>query len=178
MSTVATKQAQAYIARMLALQASNIYLGLGKSTAWTDENKVPDSDPDATSLTEPLVYMKAQTVSLCKPATDKDDSAGIVFGGNKYKVVSTTGDLDPNAICVYATASFSYSDIQKELAFRQVGMFINFQPKKDVTSTVILPSQVDNVGTMLSIQNMKLANITKTSTIKVGAMYSILPIFS
>ena len=177
MGTVATRQAQAYIARMLVEQAPSIYIGLGRSSPWSDEDKVPDSNPDATSLTEPLVYRKAQTVSLCKLANDKDEGA-LVFGGKRYKTLSPLEDLDPDANCIYATASFSYSDLQEQLTFRQVGLFIDFKLNNDVTSTIIKPAQVADTGILLSINNMKLASITKTSTVKVGAMYSVLPIFS
>lgn len=179
MGTVATKQAQAYIARMIAKQAPNIYIGLGKSTAWKDEDKVPDSNPDATALTEPIVYTKAQNVSLCQPVSDDNNTgSSIIFGGSKYKVVSVLEELNPAANCVYATANFSYEDLKSEIQFRQVGLYIGLRPKSGVTSTIITPLQIDDLGTLLSIQNMKLANITKTSSVKVGAMYSILPIFS
>lgn len=177
MGTVATKQAQAYIARKLANESASIYLGIGRSTAWADENKVPDSDPTATGIEEPIAYTKAQSVYLCKLVKD-NKKGSLIFGGKSYNTVSPIASLDPDANYVYAATKFSYSDLQKEVQFRQVGLFIGFKPKANVHSTIILPSQVDDIGTMLSISNNKLVNITKTSAANVGAMYSILPIIN
>lgn len=177
MGTVATKQAQAYIAKKLANESANIYLGIGRSTAWADESKVPESDPTADGLEEPIAYTKAQSVYLCK-LVEGNKKGALIFGGKSYDTVSPTANLDPDANYVYAATKFSYNDLQQEVQFRQVGLFIGFKPKADVHSTIILPSQVDSTGTMLSISNNKLVNITRTSAANVGAMYSILPIIN
>lgn len=177
MATVATRQAPAYIARMLYNQASTIYIGLGKSSPWNDENQVPDNSDTSTSLDEPIAYTKAQKVYLCKPSLTGGEGT-VNFGGNYYTIITDTSALDKDAYYIYASADFKFDSFKKDIQFRQVGLFINFLPRKDVMSTIILPSQVDKLGTMLSISNNKLVNITKTSAVTVGAMYSILPILN
>lgn len=177
MGQIATKNAQAYIAKMLYEQASSIYIGLGKPTPWTDENKIPDPSPDAISLEEPIAYTKAQRVTLCTLAS-KEDTDTIAFGDKFYKPVITTSSLNPDATYLYVSTQFKYADIGKEIQFRQVGLFVGFVPNDRVTSTIVLPTQVGTQGTMLSISNNKLINITKTSPTTVGAMYSILPVLS
>jgi hypothetical protein len=177
LGTVATRVAQAYIARNLAQQQATMYIGLGKSSSWNDENNVPASDYNATALDEPIAYTKAQKVFLCKPVLDPKEG-NLIVGGVSYKTVSLDADIDPSACYLYATTDFSYADLQKEIQFRQVGLFVNFIPKANVTSIIVTPAQVDKLGTMLSIQNSKLVNITKTSKVTVGAMYSVLPILN
>lgn len=175
MTAVATKQAQAYIAKMLYEQAPSIYLGLGKSTPWNDENNVPDNDPTATALDEPIAYTKAQDVALCTKL-DKVEQGAITVGSTSYKPIANTDEINVDAVYIYAASTFSYEDLQKDTQFRQVGMFIGFKPKADVKNTIILPTQVEKQGTLVSILNSKLVNITKTSPVKVGAIYSILPV--
>lgn len=177
MGTVATKQAPAYIARMLYNKSSTMYIGLGKSTPWNDDNNVPDNSDDAVSLDEPIAYTKAQKVYLCKLATTSGEGT-IAFGGNYYSIVTDTTRLDSNAKYVYASAEFSFESMKKDTQFRQVGLFIDFVPNDGVESKIVLPSQVAKLGTMLSISNNKLVNITKTSAVTVGAMYSILPVLN
>lgn len=177
MGTVATKGAQAYVAKLLYEQAPNIYIGLGKSSPWNDENNVPNSNPNATALDEPILYTKAQKVLLCKPLAEKTDSS-VQFGAKFYEPVPDSTQIDPDANCVFAYSKFNYEDIQKEIQFRQVGLFVGLIPNDRVTSTIILPTQVGALGTLLSISNNKLVNITATSPVTVGAMYSILPILN
>lgn len=172
--TTATKQAQALLAKMIFEQASNIYLGLGKSTPWADENTVPDTNPESTALDEPIAYMKAQKVFLCKKV-DKATNNTVALGGSFFLPVANNEVVDPDAVYVYVSSKFDYASLQKEIQFREVGMFVGFKPKADAKNTIILPPQVDKLGTMVSIQNIKLINITKTSPVTVGAVYSVLP---
>ena len=67
------------------LYESTFWMGIGRTTAWTTENAPPSGSVSATTIEEPIVYAKAEIVSLCKTIASNPD---VTVRGQGYKYVA------------------------------------------------------------------------------------------
>ena len=174
--TQVTIIAQNYMARLLVQKANSIYVGLGKSSAWSDENTPPAESNTAIALDEPILYKKVTTAELCR-LTNVGETGGVIVGTDSY-VVATTADMNnPDYRYLYCEVNISGADAGA-ISYREIGLFSDLTPNSGVTKTTLLPADVSSTGTLLTISNYKVQNITDTGSVTVGIIYSFKPIVS
>lgn len=152
-----------YIGRIfkaLELKGQTLWIGVGRTTEWDDENNPDDVSPTAEDIEEAVVFVKAST-SLVKRVDSGED---LLVGGVKFDLVDDGDAYDDNAhfVYVYATLdgpTMSYGD------YRQKGIFVGLTPAAGHESDTWLdPTNVDDVGVLLYIANKEVVTYGATDT--------------
>ena len=138
---------------------NSIWLGIGRTTVWPDETEPPVEDVTATTVEE-LFGMKRFTESCL---VTQDDNGSILFQGQYYKKLS-----DSEAIELQATDLYVRFDLQPDefpgIDYRQIGVFVDSQPKSGFQSFLALsPSNFDKLGQLVYLSNeVKRSRYTNT----------------
>lgn len=104
----------------------NIYVGIGKSTPWNDEDTPPTPTSDITELEEIIGYKKVEATYLVIP----DETNGTIsYRDTKWSVVSQSEAMAKNAKYVYLETSIRYDELPL-IAYRQIGLFSGLVPYK------------------------------------------------
>lgn len=130
---------------------TNLYMAVGRSTAWTDEEAPPADNADATVIEEIIGYKKIDSIYLVTP----DVNGTIVYRSQKFKIVAEADAFTQGAKYVYVEAKLLYDQFPLT-TFRQVGLFAGTTRKAGVEDkSVLLPSEVESPGKLRVIGNYK-----------------------
>ncbi len=110
---------------LLHKQNSVYWVGIGRTTAWNDEQAPPDPQPGSADFEEPIIYVKPTNVSLCKIVSTGED---ITHLGTKYAFVPDANAIAESARFMYIFARFDPTAGQPFGNFRQIGVFSNLVP--------------------------------------------------
>lgn len=174
--TVVTDKAAAYVATLLYNMHNSIYIGIGKSSPWENDSKPDPEDSSKTNIDEPLFYVKADKVQLCrtKLPTEAPTAETISYGSNQYVPVSVSDAISSGAEYIYCSAVLSSENVGK-ITFREAGLFSGLQLKQGVTKTTVQYSDIASIGLMLSLVNQSPVSITDTASARVSFLYHIKP---
>lgn len=130
---------------------STFWMGIGRTTAWTTELAPPSGSVSATTIEEPIVYAKAEIVSLCKTIASNPD---VTVRGQGYKYVATGDAIAEFARFIYIKARFDPSEEQPYATFRQIGIFTNLIPTlAHINDLWLAPANVLSVGVLKYLEN-------------------------
>ena len=174
--TVVTDEAAAYIATLLYNMQNSIYIGIGKSSPWADDSKPDPEDSSKTNIDEPLFYVKADKVQLCRPKlpTEASTAETISYGSNQYIPVDVSDAISSGAEYLYCSALLSTGNVGK-ITFREAGLFSGLQLKQGVTKSTVQYSDIASIGSMLSLINQSPVSITDTASARASFLYHIKP---
>lgn len=126
-----------------------IWIAVGRTSAWTDENNPPDEDRNDSDITEIVGFKKADVVSLAK----QDGGGAIEFNGQNYTLVSDGNAYTETARFVYIKASLEY-DTFPVVTFRQTAIYADLTPASGHESDdPILPADVSDNGILRYYRN-------------------------
>lgn len=133
-----------------------IYLGIGKSSAWADDNNPPAPDTNATTLLELIGFRKADNVYM---VVQDNTNGTIAYQNTKWSIVTPSNAYTQGAKWVYVSATINYDELPLGY-YRQVGVFSGLQLANGVSGSqlALLPAQVSNVGTLEVIDNRQPSN--------------------
>jgi hypothetical protein len=135
----------------LLYDSADFWMGIGRTTAWSTELAPPSPTVSATTLEEPIVYVKAEVVSLCKTINVNPD---VTVRGQGYKYVATADAVAEFARFLYIRARFDPSEDQPYATFRQIAIFSNLEPTQAHSADLWLaPANVLDVGICEYIEN-------------------------
>jgi len=100
-----------------------LWIAVGRTTAWTDEQNPPDEDLTTTDIDEIQGFKKADTVSLCVP----DANGTIEFNGQKYRLVDDADAYTEVARYLYISAALRYDQFPV-VTFRQTAVYVDTVP--------------------------------------------------
>lgn len=174
--TVVTDKAAAYVATLLYNMYTSIYIGIGKSSPWANDSKPDPEDSSKTNIDEPLFYVKADKVQLCrtKLPTEAPTAETIRYGSNQYVPVSVSDAISSGAEYIYCSAVLSSENVGK-ITFREAGLFVGLQLNQGVTKATVQYSDIASTGSMLSLINQSPVSITDTASARVSFLYHIKP---
>ena len=174
--TVVTDEAAAYIATLLYNMQNSIYIGIGKSSPWADDSKPDPEDSSKTNIDEPLFYVKADKVQLCRPKlpTEASTAETISYGSNQYIPVDVSDAISSGAEYLYCSALLSTGNVGK-ITFREAGLFSGLQLNQGVTKSTVQYSDIASIGSMLSLINQSPVSITDTASARASFLYHIKP---
>ena len=136
---------------LLLYNNSTFWMGIGRTTAWPTELAPPSGSVSATTLEEPIVYVKAETVSLCKVITSNPD---VTVRGQGYKYVLPNDAIAEFARFIYIKARFDPSEDQPYATFRQIAIFSNLEPTQaHINDLWLAPANVLDVGVIKYLEN-------------------------
>ena len=96
---------------------SNIYYGIGKSTACVDEFN-PPLPLETDDLEETIGYKKAESIFLVVP----DEEGAITYKDTSWRVVSPSNALTEGARWVYVSTYLSYDELPVDITYRQTAV--------------------------------------------------------
>ena len=133
-------------------ESDSVYFALGKTSKWEDEDMTgfvpPAPELDATNLEELVCLKKASQKLLVSPS----DYGEIEFDGQYWKIITPEEAIKLQSRWVYITTTLKYSEIDL-VEYRQVGIFNRVVPKDEVTSQLLTPDDVDDLGMLIALNN-------------------------
>jgi hypothetical protein len=137
------------------LNTASLYIAIGRTTPWTDENAPPTEVPGTTDIDE-IIGMKPVTLRkhMVEDAVD-----GTVFWDNKiWRLVNTEEALSLSTVYCYLEAQVQYSELPLT-GFRQVGLYSGTELQPGVSPTIaVLPADIADNGILESYSNRKVEN--------------------
>ncbi|XWX29931.1 virion structural protein [Staphylococcus phage PG-2021_40] len=146
---------------------NSTYVAIGKSTAWSNESTPPQPNANSTKLDEVIGYKKATKVSLCRPEVSGESTQydTISYGNKTWVLVPKEKAVEEGAKWVYVEGEIVGEELPLG-TYRQVGVHVDLQPNTSISKPNLLPSEVQNVGTLLLLDNRQFQNRTPQGTVK------------
>ena len=152
---------------------SNLWMAMGRTTPWQDEENPPQEDPTVTSLDDTILgYRRFDRALLVVPvdptSPNPPTGSGVIsYKANQWEVVADADAYAKQARYVYLDAkitpgedNFSYG------VYRQVGLYHNLVPATGYESNVSLnPAQVADPGMLVGFDNNKSQRFTDNVSI-------------
>lgn len=156
----------AHVARAISfLNSGDIYLGIGKTSAWSDNEDdtdfiPPEPDINATNLEELIGMKKAERVTLVRP----DEAGDIAYSGLKFKTVNIEQAVSEKARWILIEATIAFNELPPT-DYRQIGVFSHVKTKPgSLNKEVLLPKDIEDVGILEVLNNRKV--VTRQSDTK------------
>lgn len=131
-------------------QNSTFWIGIGRTTPWEDENN-PPNETRLDELEEPVVFVKAWDVSLCKPVADNGDFS---YRGQDYALVDDEDAIDELARFIYMKAEFHPAQGQPYGTYRQRAVLTDLVAAEGHSNDLWLdPSDVTDQGVTELLEN-------------------------
>ena len=164
---IATYNSSVELAKYLVSKADSTYLTIGKTTPWSNETKPPQPDENTTALQEVIGYKKATKVTLVRPfqSPQDDEKDTISYGNKELVIVPTEKATEEGAKWLYLESEVVGEELPLG-TYRQVGFVIDLVPKTGINKFNLLPSEVENTGTLMFFDNKQFQNRTEQVTSK------------
>lgn len=131
-------------------QNSTFWIGVGRTTAWDDDNDPPD-ETRLDELTEPLIFVRAWNVSLCKPVLVDGD---ITYKGQQYAIVPDENAIQEMARFIYMVAELHPAQGQPYGTYRQRAILTDLVPAVGhENDTWLAPANVLDQGITELLEN-------------------------
>jgi len=130
---------------------TNLYFGVGRQTAWADENTPDVPSISITCIEDPLGFKKIDSKYLVVP----DVNGTIMYDdGSTWSIVSPSDIYTKGAKWVYVSCSIKSTELPLN-SYRQVGILLNLVVSDSAyaNNSVLLPSQVSSQGTLYLVDN-------------------------
>lgn len=165
---IITRSSQVDVALYLMEKIDSVYLGLGRTSAWDDEDNPPVPDRETEHLDELIGLKKINRMFLCKLATGGGDS-----GFDTIEYMGETWELIPNSLAHEEGATHVFFEARIEGSelpvgkYRQVGIYTGVTPEEGVSpnKATLLPEEVQDFGILEFYDNRQLQNRTADTTI-------------
>ena len=156
MGSILTSQAHTMLLKYL-YNESSMWVGIGRTTPWDDENAPPVPDPTATEVEEIVGYKVYSEKYMVK----EDPNGELIFNGKHYKIVSDPDTELPNLL--YIRFDLEPTDLPI-VDYRQFGLFFGLTALPGYASnTSLLPDEVDSTGMLMAIDNRKVIHRSEDS---------------
>lgn len=129
-----------------------VFFGIGRTGAWTDEASPPTPAGTETTLDTPIGYKKASTYKLVV----LDNTNGTIeYRGSKYREITSETAIAEGCTLIYLYTKINDTDLPL-VQYRQVGIFTELVRTSGAAGlSVLLPAQVQSVGILNAIDNRK-----------------------
>ena len=133
-------------------QKTDVWIGIGRTTAWDDEENAPDPSNAALALDEIVGLVKPASLQMVVPATDGE----IEMFAQKFHALTPPYDIDTliaaGARWVYVPAWLMYDQFPV-VTYRQNGVYSGVEHTGEPGAVILLPGQVTSYGQLEVITN-------------------------
>ena len=155
---VITENAKVELAKFVVNQQQSMYLVLGRTSAWSNEQVPPEAVSSTTQLDEIIGYKRVSKAVLVRPTRETDtNKEKVTFNNNSWTIINQEDAIKEGAKWAY----FESKVVGNELplgTYRQVGISINVKPINQ--KSALLPSEIEDKGTLLFYDNKQFQNRT------------------
>lgn len=164
---IATYNSHVDVAVYYTDKKNSTYFAIGRTTEWSDESTPPQPNDKVTKLEEVIGYKKATKVSLCRPLAtgESTDYDTVSYGNRTWVMIPKEKAKEEGAKWVYLETDIVGEELPLG-TYRQVGVHSDLQPNTSISKPNLLPGEVQNVGTLLLIDNRQFQNRTAQGTVK------------
>ncbi len=148
----------AQVERALWIKAKNLWIAIGRTTAWPTEQIPPSETPGTHDIDEPVAYHRPSVLSLARPVSSGGD---VTFNGQQYAFVADVDAYTEYARFIYFKAVFDpIEDPGLPLTgFRQSCVYSGLVPAAGHESDQWLaPANVSDPGILEYIANHTLVS--------------------
>lgn len=140
----------------LAQRVGNIYIGIGGSVAWPNENKPPEEDIMTNEIPNLIGMKRAEVVSIARLIPDDENFNGthIEYGGKRYELVPQSKAYEKQARFVYISATIAPDELSSDY-YRVVGLLTNPIFKDGITGDVVPAESIISQGNLEMYENRK-----------------------
>ena len=128
----------------------NIYLAIGRTTPWEDENFPPYPEP-SDNLEELICCKKIEQ----KYYVIQDDNGTIFYRGKMYRVLTEEEAFENNCRWVFCSCWLNYDEAPINISYRQIALLTDVVRKEGVPEGqyVLLPEEIENLGDLEVLAN-------------------------
>lgn len=138
-----------HVARALSFyNSSNIFVGVGRTTAWSNESSPPNPTGAETAVEEVFGYKALYQKKIVKPSEDGE----IELLGQHWTEVLEANAYTQGAHWVYMSFILSGNELPLT-TYRQVGIYTGLTKANGVTKDNLLPAEVQDPGRLQVIDN-------------------------
>jgi hypothetical protein len=120
-----------------------LWICLGRTTPWPDEENPPIADPNTTNITEPIIYKRCEVQSFVV----EDPQGEYIVSGVRYRPITIAQARATMATTILIKATILDNDVGDEVTFRQVGLYSKLIPTPgNEPKTKLLPNEVQDPG--------------------------------
>lgn len=136
-------------------QKDDIYFGIGRTTAWEDEDSPPEPVFETSTIEEPIGFKKAEQAYLVVP----DEEGEIVYQDSTWSVVTLDEAFVKKARYVFISTTIRYDELPLG-RYRQVGVYSGLEPVEGTAPGKfnLLPEEVKVQGILEVIDNRQDSN--------------------
>jgi hypothetical protein len=148
--TIETIQGRVRRTELFYNDSTDLYMAIGRTSAWVDENDPPSPTGEETNVEEIIGFKKVDQEILVV-----QDSVGgtLNFRGQKWRELPVGDIYTEECHWIYVSASL-YGDSLPLDTFRQIGLYSGLTPHQDyVGNDYLLPYQVEDRGVLEIIGN-------------------------
>lgn len=159
---MATATINAYVSAALDLvNSTGLYLALGRTTPWENEQLPPVTEEGINQLEELVGFKRMSRVSICRPLLEGETTnlPTVEYKGNTWFLIDNANAYEEEAYYVYMEATVSETDLPPS-EYRQVGVYTNV-PWEAVTA----PVEEGAKGTLYYYDNRERFNRTEDVTV-------------
>ncbi|OQC75302.1 MAG: hypothetical protein BWX44_00033 [Spirochaetes bacterium ADurb.Bin001] len=133
-------------------QKETVWIGIGRTTAWSNENEAPDPPITTLALDEIVGLVKPEPLKMVVPNTNGE----IEMFAQKFTALTPPYDIDTliaaGARWVYVAGWLMYDQFPV-VAYRQEGVYSGVVHTGLPGATVLLPAQVTSYGQLEAVTN-------------------------
>lgn len=133
---------------------NDIWICIGRTTPWNDEDSPPEASVDTTSIDEPIIYKKINQKYHVRPVTSDGD---FYIDGQWYRIISESEARSTKSAYTIVVATIAYNDIGDDsVTYRQAGLYCYLVPREGYENyTLLTPDQVADAGWMVWYANFE-----------------------
>ena len=129
---------------------SNVFVGVGRTTPWENEEDPPVPSTDVTAIEELILYKRPDKLTFVVP----DASGNIVILGTTYRELTLEEARTLQVKLALIQVTFSTSDFGGTADYRQIGVFNYVVPTTgNESKNVLLPSEIADQGYPIHFAN-------------------------
>lgn len=129
---------------LLKKQHCTFWVAIARTSVWPNEQAPPSPSPGDDTFNEPICFVRADNVRLCRPVSEGGD---IVYRNQPYEFVDDAVAVAEHARYLYMHAEFHPAQGQPYGPFREISVFSNLVPKAGHENDLWLsPTDVASLG--------------------------------
>lgn len=151
---IATNDSRVYAALQFKNLQDSMYIGLGKTSEWNNEEVPPTENPETSELLEPIGYKKVSKVQVCRELKpdEEPEYPTVKYGSKTFVLIPDEQAYKEKAWNVYITGQIDGEELPIG-RFRQVGIYTGLKPKENKKN--LLPEEVTDKGVLQAFANRR-----------------------
>ena len=150
-ATIETISGRVRRAELFYENIEDLYIGLGRTSEWEDEDNPPIPTGEETDIQEAIGFKEVEEMFY---VVEDEVEGTITFRGKRWRTLGEEDDIfEEQCHWIYVATSFVGDELPLT-SYRQIGLYSGLKPYPEYDENkVLLPSEVDDRGALEVIGN-------------------------